>query len=94
MIYGYARVSTKEQDHTGQVELFDQSGCAMVFSEKLSGVTDAPPELQPAIAGLDAGDILMVTRVDRLARSTRDLLNITTCRTGGARVPLARRAVG
>lgn len=52
------------------------AGAAKVFSEKISGATADRPELQRAIAALDAGDVLVVTDIDRLARSTRDLLNI------------------
>jgi DNA invertase Pin-like site-specific DNA recombinase len=76
VFYGYARVSTSDQSHQGQVEQLTAAGAAKVFSEKISGATADRPELQRAIAALDAGDVLLVTDIDRLARSTRDLLNI------------------
>jgi DNA invertase Pin-like site-specific DNA recombinase len=74
--YGYARVSTSEQDHAGQVDALKAAGAVKVFSEKISGVRADRPQLARAIAALDHGDVLAVTRIDRLARSSRDLLNI------------------
>jgi DNA invertase Pin-like site-specific DNA recombinase len=76
VIYGYARVSTTDQDHASQVEQLTAAGALKVFSEKASGKDADRVQLKKAIAALDAGDVLMVTRIDRLARSTRDLLNI------------------
>jgi Resolvase, N terminal domain len=76
VIYGYARVSTTDQDHASQVEHLTAAGALKVFSEKASGKDADRIQLKKAIAALDAGDVLMVTRIDRLARSTRDLLNI------------------
>lgn len=76
MKYGYARVSTSEQDHAGQVDALRAAGAVKVFSEKISGVVADRPQLARAVAALDPGDILIVTRIDRLARSSRDLLNI------------------
>jgi DNA invertase Pin-like site-specific DNA recombinase len=70
--YGYARVSTNgPQD----AEL-RAAGCAKVFKEKASGAKSDRPELAKAIGRLEEGDVLVVTRLDRLARSTRDLLNV------------------
>lgn len=74
--YGYARVSTSEQDHAGQVDALRAAGVVKVFSEKISGVRADRPQLARAIAALDQGDMLAVVRIDRLARSSRDLLNI------------------
>jgi DNA invertase Pin-like site-specific DNA recombinase len=74
--YGYARVSTSEQDHAGQVDALKAAGVVKVFSEKISGVRSDRPQLVRAIAALDQGDTLAVVRIDRLARSSRDLLNI------------------
>jgi DNA invertase Pin-like site-specific DNA recombinase len=60
-----------------QEALLRAEGCAKVFSEKISGkATDGRPELAKLLRRLGEGDVLMVTRLDRLARSTRDLLNI------------------
>jgi DNA invertase Pin-like site-specific DNA recombinase len=74
--YGYAHVSTSEQDHAGQVDALKSAGAVKVFSEKVSGAKTDRPQLARAIAALDQGDVLAVTRIDRLARSSRDLLNI------------------
>jgi len=74
--YGYARVSTEGQTLDAQVEALRAAGCAKIFQEKITGAIDDRPQLHRAIGQLDAGDVLMVTRLDRLARSTRDLLNI------------------
>jgi DNA invertase Pin-like site-specific DNA recombinase len=52
------------------------AGCAKVFKEKISGAKTDRPELAKAIGRLEPGDVLVVTRLDRLARSTRDLLNV------------------
>jgi DNA invertase Pin-like site-specific DNA recombinase len=76
MIYGYARVSTNDQDTAAQVEQLMAAGAVKVFRENVSGATADRPQLKKALASLDQGDILLVTRIDRLARSTRDLLNI------------------
>lgn len=76
MIFGYARVSTSDQDYASQVEQLKAAGAVKIFSEKISGTIANRPQLKRAIAALDAGDVLMVTRIDRLARSTRDLLNV------------------
>jgi DNA invertase Pin-like site-specific DNA recombinase len=75
-IYGYARVSARDQDFNGQIDALKTAGCAKVFSEKISGATAANrKELAKALKALGPGDTLIVTRLDRLARSTRDLLN-------------------
>jgi DNA invertase Pin-like site-specific DNA recombinase len=74
--YGYARVSTRDQDLTAQDAELMAAGCAKVFKEKVSGAKTDRPELAKAIGRLEEGDVLVVTRLDRLARSTRDLLNV------------------
>jgi DNA invertase Pin-like site-specific DNA recombinase len=74
--YGYARVSTRDQDLAAQDAELMAAGCAKVFKEKVSGAKTDRPELAKAIRRLEPGDILVVTRLDRLARSTRDLLNV------------------
>jgi DNA invertase Pin-like site-specific DNA recombinase len=75
-VFGYARVSTRDQDLAGQIAELQAAGCGNIFKEKASGAKTDRPELAKAIRRLDAGDVLIVTRLDRLARSTRDLLNI------------------
>jgi len=75
-IYGYARVSTDGQTLDAQVSALTAAGAAPVFRETASGAKTDRHELAKALRDLDAGDTLLVTRLDRLARSTRDLLNI------------------
>jgi DNA invertase Pin-like site-specific DNA recombinase len=74
--FGYARVSTDGQSLTAQVAELKVANCQRVFQEKISGARADRKQLTRLIAGLDKGDILVVTSLDRLARSTRDLLNI------------------
>jgi DNA invertase Pin-like site-specific DNA recombinase len=74
--YGYARVSTNGQDLSAQDAELMAAGCAKVFKEKASGAKSDRPALAKAISRLEEGDVLVVTRLDRLARSTRDLLNV------------------
>jgi DNA invertase Pin-like site-specific DNA recombinase len=74
--FGYARISTRDQDLAGQVAELTAAGCAKVFREKVSGAKTDRAELAKAIGRLESGDVLVVTRLDRLARSTRDLLNV------------------
>ena len=80
MIYGYARVST--DGVAAQVAALTAADADKVFREVASGVKTDRAQLRRALAGLDAGDVLMVTRLDRLARSTRDLLNTVAAITG------------
>jgi DNA invertase Pin-like site-specific DNA recombinase len=75
MIYGYARVSTDGQSVETQVKQLRAGGAAKVYRETASGAKTWRAQLRRVLARLDAGDVLMVTRLDRLARSTRDLLN-------------------
>ena len=75
-VYGYARVSTSAQDLAAQEADLMAAGCAKVFKEKVSGAKTDRAELAKVIRRLEPGDVLVVTRLDRLARSTRDLLNI------------------
>ena len=75
MKYGYARVSTDGQSVDAQVRQLTKVGCKKVFREVASGAKTDRTQLRKALGTLDAGDVLMVTRLDRLARSTRDLLN-------------------
>jgi DNA invertase Pin-like site-specific DNA recombinase len=76
-IYGYARVSTTDQDLTIQVEKLTAAGCTVVREEKVSGTSrNGRNELETLLAFLRPGDTLMVTKVDRLARSVGDLQDI------------------
>jgi DNA invertase Pin-like site-specific DNA recombinase len=76
MIYGYARVSTDAQTLDAQCEALTAAGAVKVYSEKESGARTNRPALARVLAALDAGDVLLVTRLDRLARSTLDLLSV------------------
>jgi DNA invertase Pin-like site-specific DNA recombinase len=75
MIIGYARVSTDGQSLEAQEAALKAAGATKVYSEKISGVVTERKALKRAIAALGPGDVLLITRLDRLARSTRDLLN-------------------
>jgi DNA invertase Pin-like site-specific DNA recombinase len=75
--YGYARVSSDGQCLDAQREALAAAGAAKIFAEKLSGASAVNrKELAKVLAKLAPGDVLLVTRLDRLARSTRDLLNV------------------
>lgn len=76
MHLGYARVSTDAQDLTNQRTELAAAGCTKLFAEKLTGAQRDRPELDRMLEHLRAGDVVTVTRLDRLARSTRDLLDI------------------
>jgi DNA invertase Pin-like site-specific DNA recombinase len=80
MIYGYARGSTDGQSLDAQLQQF--KGCAKVYREKASGAQTNRAQLARVLAQLAKGDVLMVTRLGRLARSTRDLLNTLVTITG------------
>jgi DNA invertase Pin-like site-specific DNA recombinase len=75
MIVGYARVSTDGQTLDAQQSALRAAGCERVYSEKVSGAITDRPALAKAISALGNGDTLVVCKLDRLARSTRDLLN-------------------
>jgi DNA invertase Pin-like site-specific DNA recombinase len=75
-IYGYARVSTDGQTLSAQEGLLTAAGCAKVFSEKVSGATSDRPQLARLLSQVEEGETVVVCRLDRLARSVRDLLNI------------------
>ncbi len=76
MIIGYARVSTDGQTLDAQQATLKAAGADKVYAETISGAITDRKQLAKAIEGLTCGDLLVVTRLDRLARSTRDLLNI------------------
>lgn len=76
MIYGYARVSTDGQSVTAQVAALQMAGAVKVWREVASGAKTDRAQLRKAIAALEPGDVLMVVRGDRAARSVRDMLNL------------------
>src|SRR6476619_6943976 len=75
-LYGYARVSTDGQSLSAQLTELKAAKCAKIFQEKISGARSDRKQLMRLMAVLAKGDVLVVTRLDRLARSTRDLLNL------------------
>src|SRR5918992_5304629 len=85
MKIGYARVSTADQNLELQLASLKEAGCKRIFREKASGAGGRPPELQGMLDQLREGDTVVVWKLDRLARSTRDLLEIMeTIRTAEA----------
>jgi DNA invertase Pin-like site-specific DNA recombinase len=81
MIWGYARISTDGQSVAAQVAALNADGCDKIIIEVASGAADRP-KLKATVARMVEGDTLKVTRLDRLARSTRDLLNMLATITG------------
>jgi DNA invertase Pin-like site-specific DNA recombinase len=75
-IYGYARVSTDGQSLAAQIAELKAAKCEKIFQEKISGARSDRKQLTRLMVALAKGDVLVVTRLDRLARSTRDLLNL------------------
>src|SRR5215208_5317211 len=75
-VYGYARVSTDGQSLIAQLAELKAAKCAKIFEEKVSGARSDRKQLARIMALLAKGDVLVVTRLDRLARSPRDLLNL------------------
>jgi DNA invertase Pin-like site-specific DNA recombinase len=65
-VYGYARVSTDGQSLASQDAELHAAGCAKVYAEKISGARSNRPELAKVLKRLDTGDVLIVTRLDRL----------------------------
>jgi DNA invertase Pin-like site-specific DNA recombinase len=76
MNIGYARVSTQGQTLESQLEQLGKVNCARIYSEKVSGARGDRPELQRLLKAMEPGSVVVVTRLDRLARSTIDLLTI------------------
>lgn len=76
MILGYARVSTKDQNLDGQRDALTASGAERVFADAITGTARARPELDRLLKELRSGDVVVVTKYDRLARSLKNLLEI------------------
>ena len=74
MIFGYARVSTKEQNLNLQTDALKKAGCEKIFQEKVSGRAPNRPELLKLLEQIRSGDTLIAFSVDRLGRTTRELV--------------------
>lgn len=75
MKYGYARVSTLQQDLEAQLQALENEGCDVIYSEKFTGTKAERPQFQEVLSNLNEGDTLVVTKLDRFARSTLDAIN-------------------
>ena len=75
-LIGYARVSTQDQHLTGQIEALKAAGAETIYREKISGTRADRPQLAKLMAALKASDTVIVTKIDRLGRSTRELLEL------------------
>lgn len=76
MKIGYARVSTLDQNHGLQIKALEKAGCNRIFAEKISGKSRKRPELEKMLEHIRSDDVLIVTKLDRLARSVSDLVAI------------------
>ena len=76
MIIGYARVNTQDQNPELQVDALEKAGAEQVFQEKFTGTLRERPELSQCLRMLRQGDVLVVWKLDRLARSLKDLVEI------------------
>lgn len=77
-VYGYARVSTTEQDTALQHDALNQAGCVRLFTDHASGKLDSRPQLDQLLQTLLPGDTLIVWRLDRLGRSLKHLIEVVT----------------
>jgi len=77
MKYGYARISTIDQNPDLQLKALKRAGCAKIFTDKQTGANAKRPALSRCLKTLDAGDTLIIWKLDRLARSMRDLTAMT-----------------
>jgi DNA invertase Pin-like site-specific DNA recombinase len=78
MKFGYARVSTKEQNLDPQIDALEKEGCKTIYQEKISGAKADRPELRKMIDQLREGDVIVIWKLDRLGRSLHDLVNLIT----------------
>ena len=75
-VYGYARVSTVEQNLERQIEALKEAGCQEIFMDKITGATMERPQLQKLFNTLQAGDTIIITDLTRFARSQKDLFQL------------------
>ena len=73
---GYARVSTKDQNLSLQIDALKNAGCEKIFQEKKSGAKRNRPELEKLLEQIRPNDVVVIWKLDRLARSTKDLINL------------------
>lgn len=76
MFFGYARVSSQSQSYDNQVEQLQNVGCERIFKEKITGTKLDRPEMEKVLDQLRLGDVVIVTELTRLSRSTKDLFRI------------------
>jgi DNA invertase Pin-like site-specific DNA recombinase len=76
MKIGYARVSTQEQELALQLDALEAAGCTKIYREKITGATRERPQLQALLEHLREGDVVVIWKLDRLARSLKDLVEI------------------
>ena len=76
MKIGYARVSTQDQELALQLDALEQAGCEKIYQEKVSGAAKARPQLEALLEHLRNGDVVVVWKLDRLARSLKDLVSL------------------
>jgi len=76
MKIGYARVSTQDQDLSLQLDALKAAGCGKIYKEKITGATRERPELQKLLDQLREEDVVVIWKLDRLARSLKDLVNL------------------
>lgn len=76
MKIGYARVSTQDQDMMLQLDALQGAGCTKIFQEKITGAKRERPELQKMLENLREGDVIVIWKLDRLARSLKDLVDL------------------
>lgn len=74
MKYVYARVSTRHQDLAGQMRQLEDERCDRIYFEKITGTKSNRPEFQKLLQEIQTGDTLVITKLDRFARSTQDAL--------------------
>ncbi|WP_162257060.1 recombinase family protein, partial [Ligilactobacillus acidipiscis] len=76
MKYGYARVSTPDQKLANQIKQLQDAGAKKIYQEKFTGTTTQRPQFNQLLKKLDTGDTLIITKLDRFARNTREALDI------------------